>query len=73
MMDEINVVLANHSGLGKVCLCECNSVHVSVGPVTLNLEQTAFLQMAKLMCSAAEQLSEILKSRQTAESSQAVH
>ncbi|MGC2404649.1 MAG: hypothetical protein WA510_32960 [Acidobacteriaceae bacterium] len=67
-MNEVNVILAKHSGLGRVCLCECNSVHVSVGPVTLNLEQAAFMQMVTLLGNAAEQLSEILKARQTSES-----
>ncbi len=34
-MSDINVILAEHPGLGTVRLCECKSIHMSVGPVTL--------------------------------------
>lgn len=60
-MKDVNVILADLPGLGRIRLCECNSVHVSVGPVTLNLELAAFLQMTNLMCGAMEQLTQIKK------------
>ncbi len=63
-MHDVNLVLADHPGLGRIRLCECNSIHVSVGPVTLNLDPIAFVQMATLMSNAVEQLSEIRKSRE---------
>ena len=63
-MHDINVILADFPGLGRVRLCECNSVHVSIGPVTINLEQVAFQQMADLMASAAEQFAKIRESRE---------
>ncbi len=62
-MHDVNVILADHPGLGRVRLCECRSIHVSIGPVTLNLEPSAFMQVATLMCNAVEQLSEIRESR----------
>lgn len=58
-MHDINVILADHPGLGRVRLCECNSVHVSLGPVTLNLEPAAFDQMVKLINNAATQFAVI--------------
>jgi hypothetical protein len=66
-MKDVNVILAEHPGLGRVCLCECNSVHVNIGPITLNLEPAAFLQMAALLCNAADQLSAIREQRETPE------
>ena len=62
VMHEMNVILADLPGLGRVRLCECNSVHVSIGPVTINLEPTAFQQLADLMTSATERLSRITES-----------
>jgi hypothetical protein len=60
-MKDVNVILADLPGLGRVRMCECNSIHVSIGPVTLNLEPAAFLQMTTLMCGAMEQLTAIRK------------
>lgn len=62
-MKDVNVILADLPGLGRIRLCECNSIHVSVGPVTLNLEPAAFLQMTTLMCGAMEQLTAIRNAR----------
>ncbi len=64
-MKDVNVILADLPGLGRIRLCECNSIHVSVGPVTLNLEPAAFLQMTTLMCGAMEQLTAIRNARET--------
>jgi hypothetical protein len=61
-MHDINVILAELPGLGRVRLCECNSVHVSIGPVTINLEAGAFQQMANLVASATERLTKIRES-----------
>jgi hypothetical protein len=58
-MHEINVLLGEVKGLGRVRLCECNSVHLSVGPVTINLEPAAFYQMTHLLTTAAERLTKI--------------
>ena len=63
-MHDIHVILADLPGLGRVRLCECKSIHITVGPVTLNLEPAAFRQMATLVCSAAERLDEIKESRE---------
>jgi hypothetical protein len=62
-MHDINVILADRPGLGCVRMCECNSIHLSIGPVTINLEPTAFRQMATLMSAAMNQLAEIQDSR----------
>lgn len=63
-MDDINIILANYPGLGKVRLCECNSVHISIGPVTINLAPEAFSQMAILISNAREQLAKIVKAKE---------
>jgi|GEM_PF-4080274 len=66
-MKDVNVILAEQLGLGRIHLCDCNAVHLSVGPVTLNLESTAFLQLATMICNAADQLTAIREARQSPE------
>lgn len=58
-MHDINVILAELPSLGWIRLCECSSVHVTIGPVTINLEPGAFKQFAELMASATERLAKI--------------
>ena len=65
-MDELNVILADLPGIGRVRLCECNSVHLNIGPITMNLSVEAFAQSASLIHSAMEQLTEIIAARETA-------
>lgn len=56
MMDtEIDVVLADYPGLGRVRMCGCNTVHLSLGPMTLSLAPEAFVQTAILVRKAMEQ------------------
>ncbi len=56
MMDtEIDVVLADYPGLGRVRMCGCNTVHLSLGPMTLSLAPEAFAQTAILVRKAMEQ------------------
>ena len=59
-MSDINVVLAERSGLGTVRLCECRSIHLSVGPVTINMAVEAFAQTATLIKQAMETLAVIV-------------
>ncbi len=59
-MDDINVILADQPGLGRVRLCECNSIHLSIGPLTVSLAPEAFAQTAILIRNAMEQLNEIV-------------
>ncbi len=66
-MKDVNLVLADHSWFGRILLCEHGSIHFTVGPVTLNLEPAAFLQMAALIRNAAEQLCSIRESSKTPE------
>ena len=66
-MKNTPTVLAEQAGLGRIHLCDCDSVHVSVGPVTLNLAPDAFLQMAVLFGKAAEQFSSLQAQRETPE------
>ena len=56
---DIDVILADQPGLGRVRLCECNSIHLNIGPVTINLAADAFAQTAILLQDAMEQLNEI--------------
>jgi hypothetical protein len=65
-MDEIDVLLADCPGLGRVKLCECNSVHLTLGPVTVNLEPEAFAQAATLIRNAMDQLAQIVASKKVA-------
>ena len=63
-MDEINVTLAEMSGLGRVWLCGCNSIHLSIGPVTVTLAPEAFLQTASMVRHAMEQLVVIVAAKE---------
>ena len=58
-MDGVDAILADCPGLGRVRLCDCNSVHLTIGPVTVSLAPEAFLQTATLMRKAVEQWTEI--------------
>ncbi len=61
-MSDVNVVLAERGGFGAVRLCGCKSIHLSVGPVTLNMEPEAFAQAAILIRQAMESLAVIVAS-----------
>ena len=58
-MNDVNVVLAERSGVGKIDLCECASIHLHVGPVTIHMVPEMFAQMAILVREAMESLSVI--------------
>lgn len=58
-MKDVNVILADCPGLGRIRLCGCDSVHLSLGPVTITLAPDAFVQAAVLVRHAMEQLTEI--------------
>lgn len=59
-MSDVNVILAERSGTGTVRLCGCNCIHMSIGPVTINMAPEMFAQAAMLMKQAMETLSIIL-------------
>lgn len=59
-MSDVNVVLAERSGTGKIRLCGCNCVHMSIGPVTINMAPEMFAQAAMLVKQAMESLSVIV-------------
>ncbi len=59
-MSDINVILAERSGTGAIRLCGCNCVHLSIGPVTINMAPEMFAQAALLVKDAMESLSVIV-------------
>jgi len=61
-MSDINVILAERKGTGAIRLCGCNSIHMSIGPITINLAPEAFAQTALLVRQAMESLSIIVAS-----------
>jgi hypothetical protein len=60
-MDKLKAVLAERPGLGQIHLCECDSIHLSIGPVTVNLAPEAFAQMATMVHRAMEELADLLR------------
>ncbi|GGH13454.1 hypothetical protein [Silvibacterium dinghuense] len=62
-MNDFNVILADLPGLGRVRVCDCNSIHVSVGPVTLNLSPEAFAQAAAMFGDAMRRYAKLLESQ----------
>ncbi len=65
-MNDINVILADRAGLGSVRLCECDSIHLTIGPVTLHLETKTFAETTRMMHKAMEQLTKIMNEEQAA-------
>jgi hypothetical protein len=59
-MSDINVILAERNGTGAVKLCGCNCIHMSIGPITINMAPEMFAQAALLVKQAMESLSVIL-------------
>ncbi len=66
-MGDVNIILADLPGMGRIRLCECNSVHLNIGPVTINLEPKAFAQVALLVGLAMEELDKIVEAKQAEE------
>jgi hypothetical protein len=65
-MHEINALLADQPEVGRVQLCECNTIHLSIGPVTINLSPEAFVQAAVLMRNAMERYAMIVTAKEIA-------
>jgi len=59
-MSDINVILAERNGTGAVKLCGCNCIHMSIGPITINMAPEMFAQAALLVKQAMESLTVIL-------------
>ncbi len=59
-MSDINVILAERNGTGAVRLCGCDCIHLSIGPVTLNMAPEMFAEAALLVKQAMESLSVIV-------------
>jgi hypothetical protein len=52
-------VLAVQQGIGSVTLCaSCRQIHLTVGPISMRLEVTAYKQLTDMMCRAATGLAE---------------
>lgn len=66
-MKDVNIILAEMPGMGRVRLCECNSVHLNIGPVTINLEPKAFAQIAVLIDLAMNELDKIVEAKEAEE------
>ncbi len=54
-MKGANTTLAEQYGLGSVRICDCGSLNLNIGHVTLHLDPEAFLKTAVLLRQAAEQ------------------
>jgi len=62
-MKEFDMILADTPGFGRVRLCECNVVHLSIGPVTITLALEAFRQTANLVSIASQQMANLAASQ----------
>jgi hypothetical protein len=60
------IVLSDELGVGRVQICNEECIHLSVGPVTLNLSPMAFAETAELIRNAMEELSKLRTSGQDA-------
>ncbi len=55
-MASNRVLLSDVPGLGSVSVCECGTLHLSVGPMTLRLAPEAFLQMLNMCKDALQEI-----------------
>ncbi len=65
-MHEITATLADQPTVGRVRLCECNTIRLSIGPVTVNLSPEVFVQAVVLMRDAMDQYALIITAKETA-------
>lgn len=65
-----NSILAEMHGVGSVRVCDCGSVHLSIGAVTLHLDADTFLRSSFMLHLAANQL---ISRRDSQESSNLMH
>jgi hypothetical protein len=49
-------VLLAANDTSSICECDCGAIHLSFGPVVLNLSREEFLQMADLSAAASRYL-----------------
>ncbi|WP_263357032.1 hypothetical protein [Acidicapsa ligni] len=61
-MSDINVILAERTGTGAIRLCGSDCIHLSIGPVTINMAPELFAQAAVLVKQAMESLLVIMAS-----------
>ncbi len=69
-MKDINAALAEHPGVGFIRMCECGSINLNIGIVTLHLDPGTFLKTTALLQQAAEQY---LKRRKSASATPDLH
>ncbi len=69
-MDCRRYTLAEIPGFGSVLDCECGNIHLTVGPVSLTLEQRAYMQLVALVNDSAANY-EISVSRRSFDSDEA--
>ncbi len=53
-MKSTNVALAEYQGVGCVRICECGSINLNIGVVTLHLDPETFLRTTALLQQALE-------------------
>ena len=57
MMNDVKAILAEQPGLGRIYLCGCESIHMTIGPVTVNLSPEAFAKVSAMICKAMGEMS----------------
>lgn len=61
-MNKSPILLSNDPGVGRVWLCNEQCIHLTIGPITLNLSPVAFAEAATLVRNAMDQLSKLIDS-----------
>jgi hypothetical protein len=52
-MDRPTVTLAEHKGFGKIYQCECGSIHVQAGPVSITFSTAGYMQFVEMVHTSA--------------------
>ena len=60
-MNNFSILLSEDPGVGRVQLCDEHCVHLTIGPVTLNLSPAAFAEAATLVRDAMDELSKLMQ------------
>jgi hypothetical protein len=59
------ILLAEKPGLGRVWDCgECGNIHVSIGPVTVCLDPTAYMELVAMLNASAASFEEWIQYKQ---------
>ena len=62
-MRDVSVILAERRGLGRVWFCKCGAIHLTVGPVTVNLDAASYMCLVEMVNTSAANFEMLMQAR----------